>query len=129
MFMRRHMADELPGSTSADGLPDILKQAMEDQTALDLVRKANIEINVINLNRIPVGGRIRHAQRNWAVVAPRNRFVTKVVSEGYKVDFLSEPPLPMNFGNPPTDPEGQMVLDKEVYVEVARKWPRMSLCL
>ena len=95
-------------------LPDILKLAMEDQDAMAMVKRAGIEINVELLNRIPVGGRIKHAQRNWAVVAPRDQFVAKVVTEGYKVDFLSDPPLPMNFKNPTTDPEGQAVLDSEV---------------
>ena len=106
-------ADKL-GALEANGLPPILTLAMADQEAMSLVTKTGIDINVRNLNLLPVGGRIKYAQENWAVVAPKDRFVTKVVSEGYKIDFISEPRLPMNYGNPPTDPEGQAVLDKEV---------------
>ena len=100
--------------TGAAALPPILTLALEDQEPLNMVIAAGISINVETLNLLPVGGRIKHAQENWAVVAPKDRFVTKVVKEGYKIDFISQPRLPMNYGNPPTDPEGQAVLDKEV---------------
>ena len=87
---------------------------MQDSQAVKLVEEAGLQMNVNYLNTLPVGGRIRHAPENWAVVAPRDSFVFKVIKEGFKIDFLEEPPLPMHFRNPPTDPEGQAVLDQEV---------------
>ena len=108
------MAVDAVDSLDLTDLPPILKLAMEDQEAVRMVREAGMVINVQELNSIPVGGRIKYAQENWATVAPKDVFVAKVVSEGYKLDFISEPSLPMNMGNPTTDPEGQMVLDKEV---------------
>ena len=95
-------------------LPGILKLALEDQEAVEMVQRTGIRINVNELNTIPIGGRIRYAQENWAAIAPRNDMIAKIVSEGYKLDFISEPQLPINMGNPHTDPEGQEVLDKEV---------------
>ena len=108
------MAAGAVDSLNLTDLPPILTLAMEDTKAVEMVREAGMVINVERLHSIPVGGRIKYAQENWARVVPKNGFVAKVVSEGYKLDFISEPSLPMNFGNPPTDPEGQLVLDKEV---------------
>ena len=100
-------------SLGAD-LPPVLVMALRDSAAVKMVEDAGITINVVELNAFPVGGRIRHAPENWAVVSPRDSFVFNVVNEGYKIDLLGLPPLPMNCKNPPTDPEGQAVLDQEV---------------
>ena len=107
------MSDDTPEDSEA-GLPPILKLAMQDVQAVRMVEDAGLQMNVTALNALPVGGRIRHAPENWAVVAPRDSFVYNIVTEGFKIDFVEKPPLPMNFGNPPTDPEGQEILDQEV---------------
>ena len=112
--MTRTTVDAL-GTSEAD-LPPVLVTAMQDDEAIRMVQEAGIKINVTGLNNLLIGGRIKHAPENWKIVAPKNSFVLKVVSEGYKIDFIGakEPPVPMNFKNPPTDPEGQAVLDQEV---------------
>ena len=114
MLMTRTTVDAL-GTSEAD-LPPVLVTAMQDDEAIRMVQEAGIKINVTGLNNLLIGGRIKHAPENWKIVAPKNSFVLKVVSEGYKIDFIGakEPPVPMNFKNPPTDPEGQAVLDQEV---------------
>ena len=38
----------------------------------------------------------------------------RVVNEGYKIDFIQQPELPIKMSNPKTDPEGQKILDEEV---------------
>ena len=95
-------------------LPPVLVMALKDDQAVKMVEDAGITINVVDLNAFPVGGRIKHAPENWAVVSPRDSFVFNVINDGYKIDLLGLPTLPMDHKNPPTDPEGQAVLDQEV---------------
>ena len=115
MFMLRATVE--PPETVEKSLPPILAMALQDDEAVKMVKKTGIKLDTANLkalDSLPAGGRISHALENWNIVAHKNKFVLKVVEEGYKIDFLGKPPIPMNLKNHPTDPEGRIILDQEV---------------
>ena len=88
--------------------------ALNDENACAIVKRTGIEpSDAIRLIQTPIGGRISLAAQTWNLLKP-SPFVKRVVNEGYKIDFIQQPELPIKMSNPKTDPEGQKILDEEV---------------
>ena len=88
--------------------------ALNDENACAIVKKTGIKpSDAIRLIQTPIGGRISLAAQTWNLLKP-SPFVKRVVNEGYKIDFIQQPELPIKMSNPKTDPEGQKILDEEV---------------
>ena len=88
-------------------MPPALEVALNDENAYAIVKRAGIEpSDAIRLVQTPIGGRISLAAQTWNLLKP-SPFVKRVVNEGYKIDFIQQPELPIKMSNPKTDPEGQ----------------------
>ena len=91
-----------------------MEVALNDENACAIVKRTGIEpSDAIRLIQTPIGGRISLAAQTWNLLKP-SPFVKRVVNEGYKIDFIQQPELPIKMSNPKTDPEGQKILDEEV---------------
>ena len=79
-----------------------------------MVQAAGFGLHIaLELAKSPIGGRISQVPQTWGMVTD-DKWVLDIVSEGYRVPFVSIPPTPMNSPNPPTDYAGRKVLDSEV---------------
>ena len=63
---------------------------------------------------LPIGGRTRACAEAWATVS-KSKWVLGVAAEGYKIDWEGALPDTPHCGrNPPTDEQGEAILDEEV---------------
>ena len=88
--------------------------------ALAIVRSVGLDIeSAKRIALLPIGGRISKCPETWHNIT-RDNWVLEIISQGYKVQFLSIPYTPMRAPNPPTDADGKAVLDAEVEAMLAK---------
>ena len=89
-------------------------QGLISPTALDKVRSVGLDVDsVTRLAGLPPAGRIAQCPEAWHLVT-QDKWVLDIIKDGYKVQFLTLPKVPMSAANPPTDFAGKLELDQEV---------------
>ena len=90
--------------------------------ALSKLASAGMSVaNALHVAASPIAGRIARCLPAWQTIT-RDKWVLKVVRDGYKLQFKSRlPPTPHRVANLPTDAAGSAILDHEVDQMLAKE--------